>query len=110
MRTLFSSIADIYGPVSIQACRGLAEFTEKIEKARLKQIGSDVERYNDELKLTGMHWIDIFDLFPKLKNRVELKFVLLNTSRHHMRAYSISSAKDYVGDEIHLTVGRRVYT
>ncbi len=54
--------------------------------------------------------MDIFDSFPSLSKYVTLPFLLYNMKMNHPRSYSIASCKDTVGSEVHLVVGRYIYS
>lgn len=110
LRGLFKSVADIHSKVSIQACSQLANFASSKDKARLKKSGSDAHFYGHEVEISGMKWIHLFDNFPSLKSQISLEFLLRHIPLNHERYYSVSSSKAHVGNEIHLTVGRNIYT
>lgn len=57
-----------------------------------------------------MKWIDLFKTFPSLSGQVTIRFLLCNIAANHPRSYSISSCKDIVGNELHLSVGRFLYS
>jgi len=106
---LFCSVADIMSPMSSQACLQLSQCASRADKARLKQLAADVHLYNAEIQINGLKWIHLFENYPTLKQKVDFSDVLKHMPLNHARYYSISSSKAYVGDELHLTVGRRVY-
>jgi len=107
--TLFTSIAGILDPISMQDCLQLAKIASGKDRAELQYIGSKPSRYDEELKVTGLKWVNIFQRFASLTMKIPFLFMLSHIPLNHARYYSISSAKSFVGDEIHLTVGRRIY-
>ena len=62
------------------------------------------------INLYGLKWIDVFDLFPSLSNQVSLHYLLSRMKMNHPRSYSIASCKEVVGSEIHLVVGRFIFS
>jgi len=76
----------------------------------LHRIGSSVDLYTVEVKIVGMKWIHLFETFASLRNKLSLEFIFMHVPLNHARYYSISSSKAHVGEEIHLTVNRHIYT
>ena len=95
----------------MQACHELAKLApsgkDKSVLRGLSQSSSAYERMNS---LTGLKWIDLFSVFPSLSKLVSMSFLLCNMKMNHPRSYSISSCKAIVGSELHLCVGRFIYS
>lgn len=60
--------------------------------------------------MCGLKWIDLFVNFPSLSKKVGIEFLLCSMKKNHVRSYSVSSCKSIVGQEMHLVVGRFVYS
>ena len=107
----FEQQVAILAPISMQACHELATLApsgkDKSVLHGLSQSSSAYERMNS---LTGLKWIDLFSVFPSLSKLVSMSFLLCNMKMNHPRSYSISSCKAIVGSELHLCVGRFIYS
>ena len=107
LRQLFESDLAINASISIQACADLAKLASDAgEKRLLKGLGEDEEKWNSFVKDCGLKWINLFTLFPTVKEKVSLEFIICNMKKNHVRSYSIASCKSFVGSELHLVVGR----
>jgi len=107
LRQLFESDLAINASISIQSCADLAKLASDAgEKRLLKGLGEDEEKWNSFIESCGLKWIDLFTLFPSVKKKVNLKFIISNMKKNHVRSYSIASCKSFVGNELHLIVGR----
>lgn len=111
LRVLFEERMALLDPVSMQACRELALLaSDEKEKSVLMDLAQSGAEYEKTLSSTGLKWIDLFNTFPSLSQTVSLAFLLCNMKENFPRSYSISSCKTTVGSEVHLTVGRMVYS
>ena len=109
LRQLFESDLAINASISIQACADLAKLASDAgEKRLLKGLGEDEEKWKTFVKDCGcgLKWINLFTLFPSVKKKVSLEFIISNMKKNHVRSYSIASCKSFVGNELHLVVGR----
>ena len=107
----FEKQVALLAPISMQACSELADLApsgkDKSVLDGLSKSAKDYERMNE---LTGLKWIDLFKIFPSLTKLVSISFLLCNMKMNHPRSYSISSCKAIVGSELHLCVGRFIYS
>ena len=107
---LFGKLVAILAPISVEACKQLAQLaTSGKDKALLNSLAKEEEVYERMASLTGMKWIDVFKIFPSLANQVTIKFLLCYMKTNHPRSYSISSCKAVVGSELHICVGRFLF-
>lgn len=98
-------------PIPNQSCIDLACLAlNPKEKTALEKLGSNKDEYEEMISLCGLRWIDVFELFPSLSTQVSLSFLLYRMKMNHPRSYSIASCKEVVGSEIHLVVGRFIYS
>ncbi len=103
--------ASMEAPIPTQSCLDLAALaTSAKDKALLKELGKDKVEYDKMISLSGMKWMDVFDIFPSLSGQVTLAFLLSSMKPNHPRSYSIASCKACVGSEIHLVVGRFLFS
>jgi len=107
----FENQVALEAPISMQACLDLSGLASGAkDKAILKGIGYSKKEYENMSSLYGMKWIDVFKTFPSLSKRINLDFLLCNMKMNHPRSYSIASCKDIVGSELHMVVGRFIYS
>jgi sulfite reductase alpha subunit-like flavoprotein len=108
---LLEKVLGILAPISVQACNALANLaTSRKDTAVLKSLAENKGEYERMAELTGLKWIDLFETFPSLSRQVTIKFLLCNMKANHPRSYSIASCKDTVGSEMHLCIGRFLYS
>ncbi|KAL9178842.1 hypothetical protein ACHAXT_003973 [Thalassiosira profunda] len=107
---LLETLCATLAPVSMQACLELSALTSGKDKAVLRGLGQDANEYEKMTSLTGLKWIDVFRTFPSLSKRVSVGFLMCQMKLNHLRSYSISSCKAVVGSELHITVGRLLYS
>lgn len=111
LRYFFEEQVALLDPISMQACRELAAIaSDGKDRSVLSDLGQDPQEYEKMTSLTGLKWIDLFRTFPSLSSSVSLAFLICNMKGNFPRSYSISSCKAVVGSELHLCVGRFVYT
>lgn len=111
LKYLLRKKAALLAPVSMQTFGELAHLaTDTKDKSVLSALGQDKTEYERMNSLTGLKWIDLFRTFPSLSGKVPLKFLLCNIKPNHPRSYSIASCKEIVGSELHLCVGRYVFS
>ena len=107
LRGLFEKEVAVNAPISMEACVDLAQIaSEEAEKLVLQELGNDEDEYEKMIGMCGLKWIDLFEHFPSLSTKVDIKFLLYSMRKNHVRSYSISSCKAIVGPEMHLVVGR----
>lgn len=107
----FEKQVAIGSPISMEACLELSQLaTSPKDKAVLRGIGNVKREYENMTSLCGMKWIDVFKTFPSLSKQVTINFLLCNMKMNHPRSYSISSCKQIVGSELHIVVGRLLYS
>ncbi|KAL7542688.1 hypothetical protein ACHAXR_011997 [Thalassiosira sp. AJA248-18] len=107
----FETQAALEAPVSMQSCLDLACLaTDAKDKAILDGIGHNAEQYENMTNISGMKWINLFRTFPSLAKQVSIDLLLCNMKTNHPRSYSISSCKAIVGQELHMVVGRFIYS
>jgi len=111
IRNLFMWDAALREPGGIDqdAAAALSKLAVEEDALHLENISKDVCAYDDEKRRSGLAWLELFHLFPSLKGRVPLGLALNYIPRNRPRYYSISSARDVVGNEVHVAVGRLVY-
>ncbi len=103
--------ASMEAPIPTQSCLDLASLaTSAKDKALLKELGRNKVEYDKMISLSGMKWMDVFDIFPSLSGQVTLAVLLSSMKLNHPRSYSIASCKSCVGAEIHLVVGRYIFS
>jgi len=111
LEELFIERAAVFNTISMEACQDLSFLAqEEHERKALMEFGWNEEKYDKAKIECGMKWIQIFDLFPSLSKMVSLEFLLCNMKSNHARSYSVSSCKAFVGSELHLIVGRFLYS
>eukprot|EP00581_Thalassiosira_minuscula_P018097 CAMPEP_0183714154 /NCGR_PEP_ID=MMETSP0737-20130205/8790_1 /TAXON_ID=385413 /ORGANISM="Thalassiosira miniscula, Strain CCMP1093" /LENGTH=1265 /DNA_ID=CAMNT_0025943059 /DNA_START=110 /DNA_END=3907 /DNA_ORIENTATION=+ len=111
LRRLFKEDLAISAPISMEACVDLTQIaSEAREQVILKKLGTDDDEYEKWINMCGLKWIDLFEHFPSLSNKVSIEFLLCMMMKNHARSYSIASCKSVVGPELHLIVGRFVYS
>jgi sulfite reductase alpha subunit-like flavoprotein len=98
-------------PLSMQACLELSHLAaDTKDQAVLKGIGLSKTEYDNMCSLCGLKWLDLFRHFPSLSKQVSLEFLICYMKMNHPRSYSISSCKAMVGSELHIVVGRFLYS
>jgi len=103
--------ASMDAPVPTQSCFELACLATSAEdKSILEELGRNKAEYDKRISTCGLKWMDVFDSFPSLSQQVTLPFLLHNMKMNHPRSYSIASYKPTVGNELHLVVGRFIYS
>lgn len=103
--------ASMDAPVPTHSCLELACLATSAEdKNILEELGKNKAEYDKKISVCGLKWMDVFDSFPSLSKQVSLPFLLHNMKMNHPRSYSIASCKDKVGGEVHLVVGRFIYS
>lgn len=108
---IFENLIALEAPISMQACIDLSRLaTGAKDRAILSGVGHSKKEYERMISLCGMKWIDLFTTFPSLSKQVNLKFLLCNCKMNHPRSYSIASCKSVVGSELHMVVGRYLYS
>ena len=107
----FEKLVALLAPISMQACLELSNMaTNAKDKAILSDLGKSANEYEKMNSLTGLKWIELFQTFPSLSKHVDLKFLLCTMKMNHPRSYSISSCKAIVGSELHVCVGRFIFS
>ena len=107
----FENQVALEAPMSMQACLDLSHLaTCPKDRAVLKGIGTSKKEYENMRSLCGIKWIDCFRTFPSLSKQVCINFLLCNMKPNHLRSYSIASCKSVVGSELHIVVGRLLYS
>ncbi|KAL7552363.1 hypothetical protein ACHAWF_015597 [Thalassiosira exigua] len=111
MGYFFEKVVALLAPIPMQALGEMAELaTSKKEKVRLKTLGQNKTEYERMNSFNSLKWLGLFGWFPSLSKQVSIPFLLCNMKRNHPRSYSISSCKAIVGSELHLCVGRYLYS
>ena len=107
----FEKQVALLAPISMQACMELSALAPSgKDKSVLDGLSKSANYYERMNELTGLKWIDLFKTFPSLTKLVSISFLLCNMKMNHPRSYSISSCKAIVGSELHLCVGRFIYS
>jgi len=73
-------------------------------------LGKNKDDYEKMTSFTGLKWLDLFKIFPGLSGQVSIRFLLCSMKKNHPRSYSIASCKGVVGSQLHLCVGRYLYS
>ena len=111
IRYFLKTQASIDSPIPTQSCFDLSTLAlGSKDAALLKGLGENKDEYDKMLSLCGMKWADLFDIFPSLSGQVSLSFLLSSMKMNYPRSYSIASCKTCVGSEIHLVVGRYIFS
>jgi sulfite reductase alpha subunit-like flavoprotein len=111
MGYFFEKVVALLAPIPMQALGEMAELaTSKKEKVMLKTLGQNKTEYERMNSFNSLKWLGLFGWFPSLSKRISIPFLLCNMKRNHPRSYSISSCKAIVGSELHLCVGRYLYS
>ena len=97
--------------ISMQACLDLSQLaTNAKDITVLHGMGNNKNEYDNMISLCGLKWIDLFNTFPSLIKQVTLNFLLCHMKQNHPRSYSISSCKEFVGSELHIVVGKLLFS
>ncbi|GMH32248.1 hypothetical protein BSKO_00082 [Bryopsis sp. KO-2023] len=111
VRIILTWIAGAREPVDQESCSILAQCAASEEDAEvLESLGSDQGDYKAYFEKTALQWMDIFRKFPSLHGNVPLPMLLMLIPSNSPRYYSISSSKRKEKGEVHVTVGKVVYT
>jgi sulfite reductase alpha subunit-like flavoprotein len=98
-------------PIPTQSCLDLSSLATSVkDKTLLKELGRNKDDYEKMIDLCGFKWMDVFDIFPSLSDRVSLSFLMSSMKMNHPRSYSIASCKSNVGPSIDLVVGRFLFS
>ncbi len=111
LRDLLDKEMAVHAPISMHACLKLSKLATNNKDATLLQtLGSNETEYASEVSNFGLKWINMFDRFKSLSQQVDIALLLCYAKKNHVRSYSIASCKEIVGNEVHLVVGRYLYT
>lgn len=111
LRIILTWIAGAREPVDQDSCQILANCAASESDAEtLEVLGGDSAEYEAYCKKTTLQWMDIFRKFPSLHGNVSLPMLLMLMPVNSPRYYSISSSKRKEKGEVHVTVGKLVYT
>ncbi|GMH45883.1 hypothetical protein BSKO_13846 [Bryopsis sp. KO-2023] len=91
--------------VDAQSCMCLAHYATDAQDVELLTNLSQKKG-----KIQSVRWYELFDRCPSLSKKIELGLILTLMPLNIPRYYSISSSKRKVGEEVHVTVGKVVYT
>ena len=98
-------------PIPTQSCLDLSSLATSVkDKTLLKELSRNKDDYDKMIDLCGFKWMDVFDIFPSLSNRVSLSFLMSSMKMNHPRSYSIASCKSSVGPSIDLVVGTFLFS
>lgn len=110
LRDFFEKEVAFCEAISMDACKDLSKLaTSTKDQTLLNDFGTNKNEH-EKMCVFGMKWIDLFVLFPSLSKQVTIGFLACNMKKNHARSYSISSCKAIVGQEMHLVVGRFIYS
>lgn len=111
LRIILTWIAGARDPVDQESCSVLAHCAaSEADASVLEALGSDPAEYKAYCERTTLQWMDIFRKFPSLQGNVTLPMLLMLIPSNTPRYYSISSSKRKELGEVHVTVGKLVYT
>lgn len=111
LRSFFVERVAILDPMSMQACQELAVLAaSEDDQSALMELGQDSKEYEKMVSGSGLKWLDLFQAYPSLSKRVSIQMLACYMRGNFPRSYSIASCKDVVGSELHLCVGRFIYS
>ena len=106
----FEKLVAVLAQISMESLQALAELASGKEKSNLTTLGKNKDDYEQMTRITGLKWLDLFKIFPSLSGQVSIWFLLCSMKKNHPRSYSIASCKAVVGSQLHLCVGRYLYS